>query len=58
MQDFVMVRNYIDSFWQKAQIAVFKNSFSTEDYTPDIWLKNIADEMYKAPIVKKQVTYK
>ncbi|MEI6711750.1 MAG: hypothetical protein WCK88_06290 [bacterium] len=42
-QDFVLVRNYLGNFWSKAQMAIFKNSFETEDDTIDMWLANVTD---------------
>lgn len=38
-----MVRNYLGNFWSRAQIAVFKNSFATEDDSVDTWLKNVTE---------------
>lgn len=57
-QDFVLMKNYLWSFWQRAQVAVFRNSFETEDMTPEMWLKDLTKDMYQMPVLKKQITYK
>lgn len=56
-QDFVLVRNYLGNLWSKAEIAVFKNSFETEDDSIDTWISHITEWMYAKPLVKKKVVY-
>jgi len=57
-QDFVMVRNFLGNFWSKAQMAVFKNSFETEDDSIDVWRTKIVGRMYVAPVVNKKIMYR
>lgn len=56
-QDFVMVKNYMSTLWSYAQIAVFKNSFETEEKTIDQWIKQTTKYTYPEPTTKK-ILYK
>lgn len=55
--DFVMVKNYFDTFGQTVAISVFRNSFETEDDTPEMWLERVIDYNYVKPKWKKMITY-
>jgi len=60
-EDFVMARNFLGNASLYAQIAVFKNSFETEDKTLDQWMEKSTEYFQYGkdkPIINKKITYK
>lgn len=57
-QNFVMARNFQGDMSLYAQVAVFKNSFETEDDSVDMWLEKSTKFLSPVPTIKKKVTYK
>ena len=56
-----MARNFLGDASLYAQIAVFKNSFETEDKTLDQWIERSTEFLkyeQDKPIINKKITYK